>query len=64
MMLLRSTIITRGYLAHEVGDDTVEAGSLAAVPILAGAQSAEVLGGLGHHVASQLKSDNVTTSDY
>ena len=53
-----------GYLAHEVGDDAVEGGALVAVALLPRAQRAEVLGGLGHHVASQLKSDNVTTSDY
>ena len=52
------------YLAHEVGDDAVEGGALVAVALLPGAQRAEVLAGLGHHVASQLKSDNVTTSDY
>ena len=52
------------YLAHEVGDDAVEGGALVAVALLPGAQRAEVLGGLGHHVGSQLKSDNITTSDY
>ena len=52
------------YLAHEVGDDAVEGGALVAVALLPGAQRAEVLAGLGHHVASQLKSDNITTSDY
>ena len=52
------------YLAHKVGDDAVEGGALVAVALLPGAQRAEVLAGLGHHVASQLKSDNVTTSDY
>jgi len=41
-------------LAHEVGDDTVEGGSLVAVSLLAGAQGAEVLAGLGDDVASQL----------
>ena len=55
MMLLRRTRITRTYLAHEVGDDTVEGGSLVAVTLLAGAQGAEVLGGLGDDVAPQLK---------
>ena len=53
-MLLRRSTITRGYLAHEVGDDTVEGGSLVAVSLLAGAQGAEVLAGLGDDVASQL----------
>lgn len=55
MMLLRRTRITRAYLAHEVGDDAVEGGSLVAVSLLAGAQGAEVLGGLGDDVAPQLK---------
>ena len=54
MMLLRSTIITQRYLAHEVRDDTVEGRSLVAVSLLAGAQGAEVLTGLGDDVAPQL----------
>merc|ERR550534_335467 len=44
-------------LAHEVGDDAVEGGSLVAVSLLAGAQGAEVLGGLGDDVAPQLHDD-------
>ena len=57
-------MLTYHYLAHEVRDDAVEGGALVAVALLPGAQRAEVLAGLGHHVASQLKSDNITTSDY
>ena len=41
-------------LAHEVGDDPVEGGSLVPEPLLSGAQSAEVLGSLGDYVGSQL----------
>merc|ERR1711865_1257729 len=41
-------------LAHEVGDDTVEGGALEAEALLAGAQDAEVLRGLGHDVGAQL----------
>ena len=35
-------------LAHEVGDDTVETRPLEAEALLAGAERAEVLAGLGH----------------
>lgn len=42
-------------LAHEVRDDTVEGGRLVAESLLAGAQRTEVLGGLRHNVAAQLK---------
>ena len=42
------------YLAHEVGDDPVEGGVLEAETLLPGAESAEVLRGLGHHVSAQL----------
>lgn len=41
-------------LAHEVGDDAVENGALVAESLLAGAQGAEVLGGLRHNVGAQL----------
>jgi len=44
-------------LAHEVGDDAVEAGALVAVALLSGAQGTEVLAGLGHHVIPQLHDD-------
>ena len=42
-------------LAGEVGDDPVEGGALVSESLLSGAQGAEVLGGLGDHVSSQLK---------
>ena len=42
-------------LAHEVGDDAVEAGALVAVALLSSAQGTEVLAGLGHHVIPQLE---------
>ena len=42
------------YLAHEVGDDPVEGGSLEAESLLAGAKGAEVLGSLRHNVGTQL----------
>jgi len=42
-------------LAHEVGDDAVENGALVAESLLAGAQGAEVLGGLGHNIGAQLE---------
>ena len=43
-----------GYLAHEVGDHAVEGGALVAEPLLPGAESSEVLAGLGSHVGPQL----------
>ena len=43
------------YLAHEVGDDPVEGGSFVAKALLSGAEGAEVLGSLGHHVITELK---------
>ncbi len=42
-------------LAHEVGDDPVEGGALVAVALLAGAEGAEVLGGLGDHIGAELR---------
>ena len=45
----------KAYLAHEIGDDPVEGGALVSESLLSGAQGAEVLGGLGDHVSSQLK---------
>ena len=57
-------MLTYHYLAHKVRDDAVEGGALVAVALLPGAQRAEVLGGLGHHVASQLKSDKVMTYNF
>ena len=49
-------------LAHEVGDDAVEGGTLEVEglagpprPLLPGAQGAEVFGGLGDDVGAQLK---------
>ena len=42
-------------LAHEVGDDTMEGGSLVTISLLSGAKSTEILGSLGSNVISQLK---------
>ena len=42
-------------LAHEVGDDAVEGGTAVAETLLAGAEGAEVLGGAGNHVATELE---------
>jgi len=44
-------------LAHEVGDDAVEAGALEAEPLLAGAQRAEVLARPRGHVEAELHDD-------
>merc|ERR1712121_511606 len=41
-------------LAHEVGDDPVEAGALESESFLTSAQSTEVLAGLWNHVRSEL----------
>jgi len=41
-------------LAHEVGDDTMESGASVAKAFLSGAQGAEILSSLGHHIGPQL----------
>ena len=46
--------VRSSYLAHEVGDDPVEGGVLEAETLFPGAESSEVLCGLGHHVSAQL----------
>ena len=40
------------HLAHEVGDHPVEGGTLESEALLAGAEGAEVLRGLWHHVGT------------
>ena len=57
---LDSTCIVVGEvtaLAHEAGDDAVEAGALVSVALLAGAEGAEVLGRLGDDVLAELHDD-------
>ena len=59
---LSSTSISRGEvssLAHEVGDDTVELGSLVGQTsrVVSAAQRAEVLSGLGNNVIVELKGE-------
>lgn len=44
-------------LEHEVGDDAVESGSLVAEALLAGAESAEVLSGLGDVLIEEVEVD-------
>lgn len=44
-------------LEHELGDDTVERGSLVAEAVLSGAELTEVLGGLGDDVVVQVEED-------
>lgn len=44
-------------LEHELGDDTVEAGSLVSEALLTSAESAEVLGGLGSGISAELHDD-------
>ena len=41
------------YLAHELGDYTVECGALVSEAFLAGAESAEVLSGARHNVGAK-----------
>ncbi len=41
------------YLYHEARDDPVKDGALVAESLLVGAEGAEVLRGLGHHVRAQ-----------
>ena len=43
------------HLAHEVGDHPVEGGALEPEALLAGAEGAEVLRRLRHHVGTQLE---------
>ena len=45
------------YLEHELGDDPVEGGSLVSESLLPGAETAEVLRGLGGDVGAQLHDD-------
>ena len=47
------------HLAHEVGDHPVEGGTLESEALLAGAEGAEVLRGLWHHVGTQLEISRV-----
>ena len=47
------------HLAHEVGDHPVEGGALESEALLAGAEGAEVLRGLWHHVGTQLEISRV-----
>lgn len=44
-------------LKHEVGDDTVELGARVAEALLASAESAEVLDGLGDNIVEKLEVD-------
>ena len=45
-------------LTHEVGDHSVKGGALVTEPLLPGAQSPEVLAGLGGHVGPELHQDS------
>lgn len=42
-------------LAHEVGDDAVESGSLVSEALLAGAQGPEIFSSLGHDIRAELE---------
>ena len=48
---------THTHLAHEVGNDAVEARAFVPESLLAGAERPEVLGCLWHHVSAQLHLD-------
>jgi len=48
----------------EVGDDSVECRVLEAEALLAGAERAEVLGGLGHNVITELEKIQRTSSRF
>lgn len=58
--LSTSAIVVREVttLAHELGDDTVERGSLEAKTTLAGAESAEIFSSARHYVGTQLHDDS------
>lgn len=49
------------YLAHELGDDTVESGALVAEALLTGAKGTEVLSSLGNHVGVELQKQSITS---
>ena len=49
-------------LEHELGDDAVELAALVAEALLAGAEGAEVLGGLGDDVVEELEVDAARAS--
>ena len=49
-------------LKHELGDDTVEAGALVPKALLAGAESAEVLGRLGDVLGVEVEVDDALTA--
>ncbi len=49
--------IEQAYLYHEARDDPVKDGALVAESLLVGAEGAEILCGLGHHVRSQQDDD-------
>ena len=58
--IVGTTYVTTGEvttLEHEVGDDAVERRASIAVTLLAGAESAEVLGSLGDNVIVELEVD-------
>lgn len=50
------------YLAHEPGDDSVEGAVLEPKAHFSRAQGAEVLACLGHHVATQLRTQKFAPS--
>ena len=52
--IMMTMMVMVSHLAHEVGDDPVEGGALEPEALLPGAEGAEVLRGLGHHVSAQL----------
>jgi hypothetical protein len=63
--MLHCAYITTGEvttLKHELRDDAVELGALVAVALLAGAESAEVLGGFGNYIVVELEVDAASLS--
>ena len=48
-------------LAHELGDDAVESGSLVAESTFTSAESTEVLSSAGHNVGTELIDNTVVT---
>jgi hypothetical protein len=60
MVVGGGTHVTAGEvttLEHELGNDAMELAALIAEALLAGAESAEILGGLGDDVVEELKVD-------
>lgn len=62
-MITEHTFWQRSHLAHELRDDAVEGGTLVAETLLASAEGAEVLSGLGDHIGVELQRQTLSQTD-